>query len=196
MTAIWAVKSLGIDPANGRELFLKKDGVTTTYDYSTDDYIIAGDTNPKYHGTFGFNGEIKGFGLSSVFAYQLGGENYNQTLVDRVENVNIAYNVDRRVLNDTWQTAGDLASYKHISATPTTTYATTRFIQRNNQLSLANVSLYYDFKHQRWLRESKLERLRLSFYMSDVFHVSSIKAERALTYPYARTFSFSASVTF
>jgi TonB-linked SusC/RagA family outer membrane protein len=196
MTAIWAVKSLGIDPANGRELFLKKDGVTTTYDYSTDDYIIAGDTNPKYHGTFGFNGEIKGFGLSSVFAYQLGGDYYNQTLVDRVENVNIAYNVDRRVLNDTWQTAGDLASYKHISATPTTTYATTRFIQRNNQLSLANVSLYYDFKHQRWLRESKLERLRLSFYMSDVFHVSSIKAERALTYPYARTFSFSASVTF
>jgi TonB-linked SusC/RagA family outer membrane protein len=196
MTAIWAVKSLGIDPANGRELFLKKDGVTTTYDYSTDDYIIAGDTNPKYHGTFGFNGEIKGIGLSSIFAYQLGGDYYNQTLVDRVENVNVANNVDRRVLTDTWQQAGDVVSYKKITSTPTTTYATTRFVQRNNQLSLSSVSLYYDFKHQRWLKESKLERLRLSFNMSDVFHVSSIKAERALTYPYARTFSFTGSVTF
>ena len=36
MTAIWAVKSLGIDPATGEEIFLKKDGVTTTYDWSAD----------------------------------------------------------------------------------------------------------------------------------------------------------------
>lgn len=35
MTAIWAVRSLGIDPTTGRELFLKKDGVTTTYNYDT-----------------------------------------------------------------------------------------------------------------------------------------------------------------
>lgn len=196
MSAIWAVRSLGIDPANGRELFLKKDGVTTTYDYTTDDYVICGDSNPKYHGTFGFNGEIKGIGLNAIFSYQLGGDYYNQTLVDRVENVNIANNVDRRVLTDTWNNVGDIALYKHINATPSTTYATSRFVQRNNQLSLSSVNVYYDFKHNKWLQDSRIERLRLAFYMNDVFHISSVKAERAFSYPYARSFSFSASITF
>lgn len=196
MTAIWAVKSLGIDPATGRELFLKKDGVTTTYNYTTDDYIIAGDSNPKFHGTFGFNGEIKGFGVNCLFSYQVGGDYYNQTLIDRVENVNIANNVDRRVLTSTWHETGDVVAYKHIGVSPSTTYATTRFVERNNQLDLASVSLYYDFKHQEWLKKSFLERLRVSAYMNDVFHVSTVKTERGLSYPYARTFSLSVSATF
>ena len=195
MTAIWAVKSLGIDPATGRELFLKKDG-TTTYDYTTDDYIIAGDSNPKIHGSFGFNGEYKGIGLSLLFTYQAGGDYYNQTLVDRVENVNIANNVDRRVFSDTWNEAGDIALYKHISSTPTTTYASTRFVQRNNMLDLTSLSAYYDFKYCKWLQKIKLERLKATFYMNDVFHISSVKAERGLNYPYAHTFSFSLSATF
>ncbi|MDE5549735.1 MAG: SusC/RagA family TonB-linked outer membrane protein, partial [Bacteroidaceae bacterium] len=173
----------------------KKDG-TTTYDYTTDDYIIAGDSNPKVHGTFGFNGEYKGIGLSLLFNYQLGGDYYNQTLVDRVENVNIANNVDRRVFSDTWNAPGDLALYKHISSTPTTTYASTRFIQRNNMLDLTSLSAYYDFKYCSWLQRIKLERLRLTFYMNDVFHLSTVKAERGLSYPYAHTFSFSLTATF
>ncbi len=195
MTAIWAVRSLGIDPATGREMFLKKDG-TTTYDYTTDDYIIAGDSNPKVHGTLGFNGEYKGIGLSLLFSYQLGGDYYNQTLVDRVENVNIANNVDRRVFSDTWNAAGDVALYKHISSTPTTTYASTRFVQRNNMLDLTSISAYYDFKYWSWLQRAKLERLRLTFYMNDLFHLSTVKAERGLNYPYARSFSFSLTATF
>ncbi len=195
MTAIWAVTSLGIDPATGREMFQKKDG-TTTYDYTTDDYIIAGDSNPKVHGTFGFNGEYKGIGLSLLFNYQLGGDYYNQTLVDRVENVNIANNVDCRVFSDTWNTVGDVARYKHISSTPTTTYASTRFVQRNNMLDLTSLSAYYDFKYCAWLQRFKMERLRLTFYMNDVFHLCTVKAERGLSYPYARTFSFSLTATF
>lgn len=195
MTAIWAVRSLGIDPATGREMFMKKDG-TTTYDYTTDDYIIAGDSNPKVHGTFGFNGEYRGVGLSMLFSYQLGGDYYNQTLVDRVENVNIANNVDQRVFSDTWNEAGDIARYKHISSTPTTTYASTRFVQRNNMLQLSSLSAYYDFKYQSWLQKAKLERLRLTFYVNDVFHLSTVRAERGTNYPYAHTFAFSLAATF
>ena len=195
MTAIWVVRSLGIDPATGREMFQKKDG-TVTYDYTTDDYIIAGDSNPKFHGTFGFNGEYRGIGLNLLFSYQVGGDYYNQTLVDRVENVNIANNVDRRVFSDTWNEVGDVALYKHISSTPTTTYASTRFVQRNNMLELTTVSAYYDFKYQSWLQKAKLERLRLTFYVNDVFHLSTVRAERGVTYPYAHTFAFSLAATF
>ena len=196
MTAIWAVRSLGIDPATGKEMFLKKDGVTTTYDYTTDDYIIAGDSNPLVHGTFGFNGEWKGIGMNLLFSYQYGGDYYNQTLVDRVENADVAYNVDRRIFTETWQKAGDLALYKHISSKPTTTYASTRFVQQNNTLDFTSFSAYYDFKYCEWLKKSKIERLRLTFYMNDIFHLSTIQTERGLNYPYARTFSFSLTSTF
>ena len=157
---------------------------------------MAGDSNPKYHGNFGLNGEYKGIGLSCSFSYKLGGDYYNQTLVDRVENVDIADNVDRRVLKDTWQGVGDVATFKRITSSPSTTYATTRFVERNNELQFASFTCYYDFKYQSWLEKLKLERLKLSFYMSDIFRISTVKTERGLDYPYARTFSFSLSATF
>ncbi|MBB4042588.1 TonB-linked SusC/RagA family outer membrane protein [Bacteroides reticulotermitis] len=195
MTAIWAVRSQGIDPVNGQEIFLKKDG-TTTYDWSAGDYVVAGDSNPKYHGNFGFSGEYKGIGLSCSFRYLLGGDYYNQTLVNRVENVNIANNVDRRVLHDTWQNIGDVATFKRITSRPNETHPTTRFIEKNNELQFASLSCYYDFKNQPWLKQAFMERLRVSFYMNDLFRISTVKTERGLDYPYARNFSFSLSATF
>lgn len=195
MSAIWAVPSLGIDPANGQELYRKKDG-TTTYTWSTDDYIVAGDRNPKVHGNFGLSGEYKGIGMNCTFIYRLGGDYYNQTLVDRVENVDIAHNVDRRVLKDTWQKPGDIAKFKKISATPSKTQPTTRFIEKNNELQLATVSCYYDFRDRAWLKNSFLERLRVSFFVNDLFRISTVKTERGLDYPYSRSFSFSVTSTF
>lgn len=194
MSAIWAVKSLGIDPATGREVYVTKDG-STTYDWSASDYQVCGDANPKLHGNIGLGGEVKGVGLNISFAYKLGGDYYNQTLVDRVENVNIANNVDRRVLTSTWNNIGDVATFKHIGATPSTTYATSRFVEKNNILQLASLSAYYDFKYCAWLKHSFMDRLKVAFYMNDVFHISTVKTERGYDYPYARSFSLSISAT-
>lgn len=41
-----------------------------------------------------------------------------------------------------------------------------------------------------------MERMKLSFYMNDVFTLSSIDIERGTSYPFARNFNFSLSVTF
>ena len=65
MTAIWAVPSLGIDPQNGKEIFVKKDG-SVTYDYDTADQVVCGDTQPKYNGNFGVNGEILPMGRTDL----------------------------------------------------------------------------------------------------------------------------------
>ena len=99
MTAIWAVKSLGIDPQTGQEIFVKKDG-TITYEYDTADQVVCGDTQPKVNGNVGFNGEINGIGFSATCGFRLGGQIYNSTLVDKVENAALEYNVDRRVFTD------------------------------------------------------------------------------------------------
>ena len=193
MTAIWAVPSLGIDPQNGKEIYVKKDG-TVTYDYDVDDQVVCGDTQPKYNGNIGVNGEIKGWGFNLTATYRWGGQIYNQTLVDKVENADLAYNVDRRVLTDRWQKAGDVALYKAITD-QSTTYPTSRFVEDYNLFTMASITLYYDFKNQKWVRNSFLERLKISAYTNDLFVISSVDIERGTSYPFSRTFSFSVQVT-
>ena len=191
-SAIWAVRSLGIDPETGDELFLNRKG-EKTYEWNINDQVVCGESNPKFQGNFGFNTEYMGFSLNCSFSYKVGGDYYNQTLVDRVENVDIQYNLDRRGFSGTWKNPGDVTFFKRITETPTTTRPTDRFVERQNELSLASLNLGYDFKH---LNISKFaERLKLAFYMTDVFRVSSVKTERGLEYPFARTFSFSLQAT-
>lgn len=194
MTAIWAVPSLGIDPQNGKEIFRKRDG-SVTYTYDVNDQVVCGDTQPKWNGNFGVNGEIKGFGWNVTMNYRWGGQIYNQTLVDKVENAQMQYNVDRRVLSDRWQQPGDVALYKAITD-QSVTYPTSRFVSDYNLFTLASLTLSYDFRNCRWVKDSFLERLKVSAYTNDLFVVSSVKTERGTSYPFARTFSLSAQVTF
>ena len=195
MTAIWAVKSLGIDPQTGQEIFVKKDG-TITYEYDTADQVVCGDTQPKVNGNVGFNGEINGIGFSATCGFRLGGQIYNSTLVDKVENAALEYNVDRRVFTDRWQKAGDVSLYKAITD-QTTTYPTSRFVEDYNTFTLSSLSVYYDFKNCKFMKRNKfLERLKVTAYTNDLFVFSSVKTERGTDYPYARTFSLSVQATF
>ncbi len=200
MTAIWGVRSLGIDPITGQELFLDKNG-NATYTWNSDDQVVVGDTEAKLRGTLGINAGWYGFTLSAVASYRLGGDLYNTTLISRVEDVNGFGNLDKRV-SETWTTVGQDARYRAIEMgqTPNSvinvTQPTSRFVQRNDELYLSSVSVGYDFYRQQWLRRVGLERLRLSFNTSDLLRLSSIKVERGTSYPYARSFSFSVNATF
>lgn len=194
MTAIWAVPSMGIDPQTGKEVFIKKDG-TRTYTYNVSDQVVCGDTQPKYNGNVGFNGEINCIGFSVTGSFRWGGQIYNSTLVDKVENCNLAYNVDRRVLSDRWMKPGDVALYKSITD-QSTTYPSSRFVQDYNLFTLSSVSLSYDFRNWKFMKNSVLERLKVTAYTSDLFNISSVKIERGLTYPFSRTFSFTVQATF
>jgi TonB-linked SusC/RagA family outer membrane protein len=198
MTAIWGVRSLGIDPMTGSEMYLTKDGVST-YTWNTSDQVVIGDTNPKWHGTISFNGGYKGFSLSLVCSYKWGGDLYNSTLVNKVENVSGWYNLDKRIL-DSWQKVGDQAKYKAIVSglTDNVTYTkpTSRFVQRNNEFYLSSINMGYDFYHMDWIRSLGMSHLKATFYMNDLLRISSIKIERGTSYPYARNFTFSLQATF
>lgn len=203
MTSIWAVESLGIDPMNGKEIYLKKDG-TRTYVYDPLDLKVMGDTKPKARGNFGFTAEYKGFGFSSTFRFLYGGQMYNQTLVDRVENIDIDYNVDKRVLLGRWQEPGQVVPFKRLGtfqyegdpmAYQAKTQATSRFVQDRNELTWGSATLYYDLP-KRVVNNWSMERMRFSVYMNDILTLSSIKIERGLYYPFARTVSCSLSITF
>ncbi len=193
--AIWAVRSHGIDPATGREVFIKKDG-TVTYDFDHADEVIVGNSRSKVEGTFGTNINYKGFSLSMNFQYKLGGKSFNQALFNKVENISasqLIYNQDKRAFYDRWQKPGDIAQFKDI-ASSTSTPMSSRFVQRNNVLSMQSLNISYDFYE--FVKKLKLESLRLSFYCNDLFWLSTIKQERGTAYPFARSYTLALSFSF
>lgn len=193
LSTIWAVPSAGIDPSNGREIYIKRDG-SLTYVYSADDLVASGNTEPKARGNFGLSGEYAHFGLSLYFNYQVGGMMYNATLVDKVENANVSFNVDRRILQGRWRKPGDQVPFKRFD-TANRTRVTSRFVQRRDELHISALSLYYEMP-QKWVRPLHCERMKLAFNMNDLATFSSILVERGTIYPFSRKFSFSLSATF
>ncbi|QDW25345.1 SusC/RagA family TonB-linked outer membrane protein [Pedobacter sp. KBS0701] len=191
--AIYGVRSLGIDPENGRELYLKKDG-TLTYDYDKRDYVVIGDPNPKVSGYFGGTVNYKRFSLYVQFQTFFGGDKYNLTLVERVENADPRYNVDKRVFEEKWKQPGDLSFYKNIADNGETDVSS-RFIQPDNLINLQSVNFSYDMNKK---IASKLSMSSLMFQVTanDVVRWSSVKEERGINYPFTRSLTFSVRAAF
>lgn len=195
LTSIWGMRSLGINPADGKETFVKKDG-TITSDWNSSDQVTIGNTEPTVQGAFGVNLRYKQFTMYATFKYECGGQLYNSTLVNKVENVNIyEVNTDKRVLTDRWKQPGDVTMLKSIKDRYQTTRPTSRFVQNNNTLDFNSFTLAYDFSNK-WLAPIDISMLRVQFNMNNIAHISSIRQERGLYYPYARTFSFSLNLGF
>jgi TonB-linked SusC/RagA family outer membrane protein len=193
LNTIYAVRSLGIDPENGKEIYLKKDG-SQTYEWDVSNIVPICDGTPDVEGYFGGSLYFRGFLLNCTFYTRFGGYDYNQTLVDRVENADPRYNVDRRAMEHRWKNPGDIALYKDI-ADQGTTYVTERFIQKDNVLELNSVYLSYDFSGD-LLKKMRLRNLRTAITMNNVWRTSSVAVERGIDYPFARTFTFSVQTTF
>lgn len=206
MNTIWAVPSLGIDPSTGREIYVKQDG-STTYTWDAADMKPLGNSLPQYTGVFGISGEYKGFGLSITGRYLGGSQLYNQTLVDRVENVDMAYNVDKRVLTGRWLYPGQQALFKRLGqftyadadgnliTTRERTRATSRFVQDRNEWTIGAINAYYQF-NENAAKRLGMQRLRIGFNMNEIATFSSIRIERGTAYPFARTLSFFLTATF
>jgi TonB-linked SusC/RagA family outer membrane protein len=197
INTIYAVKSVGIDPENGKEIFQKLDG-SYTYDYDIKDTRPVGDETPQLLGSMGGSVTYKQFLLSFSVGYEFGGDIYNQTLVDRVENADPRFNVDARALTEKWQKPGDIAFYKNISDPGTyldNTRTSSRFVQRNNTIALQSVYLSYDFKRS-IAKKLGLQALRPSVTANDLFRSSSIEIERGTAYPYVRSLTFALAATF
>ena len=139
--------------------------------------------------------EWHGIGLSAGFTWQLGGQMYNETLLSKVENADIRYNVDRRVFSGRWSQPGQIARFKSITD-DSYTQPTSRFVEDYNTLTFSSLNLYYDFRECKFVKNSFLERMKASFYMNDIATISSVKTERGTSYPFARTFSFELQLTF
>lgn len=193
-TALWAVRSRGIDPATGKEIFVKKNG-SLTYNFNYNDEVELGDTRPMLEGVWGNTLYYKGFSANLQIRYSYGADAFNTTLFNKVENIssgNINFNQDRRALYDRWKKPGDKAKFKSISLTETTPMSS-RFVMKENYIAIESVRLGYQFDSQ-WLKKNlKISSLTISGYMNSIARFSTLEHERGLYYPFARSLSFALS---
>jgi len=195
--AIWAVRSLGIDPATGREIFLTKDG-QYTFDYNVADITNVGNTVSVVEGVVSTNIRYKNFSLGASFRYKLGGDIYNWALFNKVENISFAdaaLNQDKRALYDRWKSPGDISQFKGISQTAVTQQSS-RFVQTENSFSSESLNFGYMFDGAKWLKSAGLTNLSLNLLTNDLFYLSTVRRERGIDYPFARTLAFSLKASF
>lgn len=191
---IYAMRSAGIDPATGQEIFIKKNG-EYTYKYDTAEEVVVGNSQPKLRGTWLNTLRYKGWSLNLVFSYTFGGDTYNKTLWRKVENIDPLYNVDARAFTDRWKKPGDLSRYLAISDNADRTYNSERFVERLNELWLSSATITYEFQ-SKLLNRIGFKRLAVGVGVSDIVRFSSVKYERGTSYPYSRTINLVFRPTF
>ena len=196
-TTLYVVRSLGVDPVTGKEVYLKRDG-TKTFVWNANDKVPVGDTSPKISGTVSTSINWKDLSCSLGFTYKYGGIVYNQTLVDKIENQNVAYNLDERAGQGRWEKPGDVKPYVGFSPTGANTPASTRFIMDDNEIRFATLNVGYRLTGEkfRFLRDMNVDVLALNFTTNDIARISPIKMERGLDYPFARSYTLSLSIMF
>ncbi|SEW52564.1 SusC/RagA family TonB-linked outer membrane protein [Chitinophaga arvensicola] len=201
---LWAVRSLGIDPGTGREIFLTKEGMPT-FTYNERDIVKVGNSQPTIQGVVGTSFQWGGFTASLNMRYILNSYQFNSALYTKAENINSSQmftsNLDKRALYGHWQKPGDVVPFKYLGTVDgagsiTYTPMSSRFIQKENALSGESISFGYDFYGAPWLKKAGMQGLRVTGYMNEIFRLSTIQRERGLDYPYARSVSFSLNATF
>ncbi|MBQ8543072.1 MAG: SusC/RagA family TonB-linked outer membrane protein [Bacteroidaceae bacterium] len=196
-TTLYVVRSLGIDPVTGQEVYLKRNG-EKTFVWDANDKVPVGETTPDVSGTISSSISWKDLSCTLGFTYKYGGIVYNQTLVDKIENQNVAYNLDRRAGHGRWEKPGDVTRFVRFSPTGANTPASTRFVMDDNEIKLATINVGYRMKSDKFdfLRHMNIDVLSLNFTTNDIARISPIRMERGLDYPFARSYTFSMSVIF
>lgn len=198
-TMIWAVRSMGIDPATGREVFLMRNGETTN-EWKAEEQVPVGDTEPKLSGSLSTSFNYMGFSLNVAASYRFGGEVYNYTLLDKIENADLHQNVDRRALKGRWKKPGDVVSYKDFDPNnyEMDTRASSRFVMKDDEFVVSSINLSYQFSPSRnkFMKKWGMASASLGLYVEDVLRFSSVRMERGIDYPFAQSVSMSLNITF
>lgn len=193
LSIIRAVPSLGIDPASGREMFRTLAG-DVSYTWDAANQVVVGDREADLFGNINTSFSFRRLTVQVYGSYSIGGDLFNETLMNKIENNSPYKNADRRILEQRWQQPGDQVLYKAIDDL-TVTQISSRFVQEENYFRLMSINVNYDLPLT-VIQRYRLQRARVNFSTNDVFRVSTVRMERGILYPYARTYNFGLMIQF
>jgi hypothetical protein len=201
---LFAVRSLGIDPATGREVFLDRFG-RPTFVWDARDRVPVGNGEADVMGTINSFFTYKHLTLTVILRYSIGADRFNTALYNKVENIGfnqITQNQDRRALHGRWnpENPGVATEFKSISLMEHTPMSS-RFLQRENFLAGESIGIMWrmDKRDYPWLARMNMERMTITTNATatgGVFRLSNIQRERGTAYPEAYTFNLSVSIAF
>jgi hypothetical protein len=190
----------GVNPENGNQQFLDKDGkITEVYDPA--DRQIVGSYEAPYFGGFGSSLNYKGFEVSAFFSFVTGNKIYNNDR-SNVEYAQYLYDNLSADLVREWRNPGDVTDIPGANANFES--GTTHFVESGNFLRLRNASVSYSLP-ARWVSAAKLRSARLFVQGQNLITWTKFRgfdpeiSSGSLTgaqYPALRTVTLGLNVTF
>lgn len=150
----------GVNPANGRAMFIDKDG-NLSYDENFEDGYIAGSAIPTHFGGWSNTFSYNGLSLDVFFQYQYGNTAYNGDLYNLLSGSGVGN--QRQDIMNRWQEPGDVTNVPQVTpngtiagiAQTSTNLVTDRFLSDASYIRLKTLTLSYD------LPKSLLERVNM-----------------------------------
>ncbi|MCC8154155.1 MAG: SusC/RagA family TonB-linked outer membrane protein [Tannerellaceae bacterium] len=207
------VEWAGIDPEDGLPQWYKTESSgervkTKVYDEAntTESKIIAGTSLPDLSGGFGTNVTYKGFELSALFAYSLGGKIYNGDKTGILHNGSSAGRAMSVDMLDRWTPENRYTDIPRlqISNSYAWTNTSTRFLVNADYLRLKNVTFAYNLPRT-ILRPVGIENIKVYIQGENLltcFGEQGLDPEQTVggatyyRYPQMKTFSFGLNLSF
>lgn len=171
--------SAGVDPNTGEQLYLVKerdeDGnitneyTTTSYNEAASNKEIHGSRIPDFYGSINNSFSYKGFDLSVLLTYSVGGYVYDGVYSSLFSTRNAGDNFHADVL-DRWQEDGDETDVPRL-VHGQVNYGTDDYLIDASYLSIKNVTLGYNIP-DKYLQRTGLESCRV-FITGDNLHLFS-----------------------
>jgi TonB-linked SusC/RagA family outer membrane protein len=209
----WLRKYAGVDPANGDALFYKdiKDaegnvtGRETTNSQNEASFYYVGDAVPDVYGGITNNFSYKGFDLSLLFTYQIGGDFYDSNYATLMHPGSFGNNWSADI-KKRWQKPGDITDVPRVQNNYTAANAGTnsRWLKDGSFLSLRNITLSYTLPKS---IQSKLDMKNCKLFVTgDNLYMfttrkgmdpqQNVAGSSDFTYVQNRVVSFGINVTF
>jgi TonB-linked SusC/RagA family outer membrane protein len=187
--SIFAVPTLGIDPDNGRRIFLNSEGREVEYDHSStvhkwtykdsgleapaiDNYkdgVIQGTSIPTYYGGWNNTFTYRDFDLSLNFTFSGGNKIYNATKATLSDG---RYFNNGTFILDRWQKPGDITDIPKVvwndNVSNGFTISNSYYAEDGDYLKLKNIVIGYTLKLKK-LTNQNLSSLRLYAQATNVF---------------------------
>ena len=211
----YMIEWAGVDPENGDPLWYmdEKDANknptgrrVTTNDYSSADYYYVNKSSlPKVYGGFNTSLSWKGFDLSAIFAYSIGGYIYNRDVTMILHNGSLEGRDWSTEILRRWTPDNRYTDVPALSTTSNNwNSASTRFLQNNSYMRLKNLTLSYNLPKQ-WISKLSLSSVQVYVQGDNLFTIhrnQGLDPEQGITgityyrYPAMRTISGGINVSF
>ena len=153
LNTFYLAKSAGVDPATGRQLYWAYDKdddgrplpdseyITANPTVATGSKYLMGSRIPDVYGSISTTFTYKGFDISALFTYSLGGKVYDSVYHSLMEPSFVGQTYHRNALRS-WAEPGDVTDVPR-SMTTLTTLASDRFLVNASYFAVKNITAGY-----------------------------------------------------